>query len=118
MLEEVRMDIVNEIIEVLKSAEMIAVVSVMGANVILAIAASFRTGTFELGRLGDFIIQRVLPAMVYIVVAVLAKLVDGYTAVSLAVFAGLMAMYGRGILTAIKDLTGIEIPEPTAKLFR
>lgn len=112
------MEIVPEIIEVLKSAEMIALTALLGANVVLGIVAAFYTGSFELGKLGNFISQRVLPAIVYVVMAVLARFVDGYTAVAIAVYAGLVAMFGRGILTAIKDITGIEIPEPAAKFFR
>ena len=108
-------NILPAIIEVMQSKMMIALASIMGANVILGIFAAFWTGTFELGKLGDFVVKRVLPMIVYIIMAVLSVIVSEWEAVALAVYAGLVAMYARGILTAIKDITGFDIPEPLAK---
>lgn len=109
------MDIVPNIIDVLKSAEMIAITALMAANVILGVMAAFWTGKFELGKLGDFVWKRVGPMVVYIIMAVLTKFVDQWLAVAIAVYVGLVAMYGRGILSAIKDITGLDIPEPLYK---
>lgn len=109
------MEIITEIIEVLKSAEMIALTALMAANVILGIIAAFWTKTFELGKLGDFVWKKIGPMVVYIIMAVLAKFVDNWLAVAIAVYVGLVAIYGRGILSAIKDITKLDIPEPLAK---
>lgn len=67
-------------------------------------------GEFSFRNLGDFVGTRVAPLIAYVVVALLAEVLDDWTPVALAVYAGLVALYGTGIAAAIKSLTGVSIP--------
>jgi len=52
----------------------------------------------------------VVPLIAYVVVALLAEVLDDWTPAALVVYAGLVALYGAGIAAAIKALTGVSIP--------
>lgn len=98
------------LIEVITGADMIALVALMAANVLLSIIAAVTKGVFSFRNLGDFVSTRVVPLIVYIIVAVLAQIISDWTAAAIAIYAGLVALYGAGILAAVKSLTGINIP--------
>lgn len=100
----------SSIIGVLTSTEMIALMGMMAANVLLSIFAAIKNNVFTLRHLGDFATTRVLPMFSYVVVAILAQIVSGWTAAAITVYVGLVGMYSGGILSAIKSLTGINIP--------
>ncbi|MBA7673591.1 hypothetical protein ES703_81794 [subsurface metagenome] len=104
------MDISLMIMEVITGPEIIALVALMGCNVILSIIAAIAKGEFSFRNLGDFVGTRVVPLLAYVVVALLAQVLDDWTPASLVVFAGLVALYGAGIAAAIKALTGVSIP--------
>ena len=95
---------------ILCSAQTVALVALMTANVILAIIAAIKDKTFSFRNIGDFVPNRLLPMLAYVVIAILAKITDGWTPVVVAVYAGLVAMYSAAILDAVKSITGINIP--------
>lgn len=97
--------------QVITGPEIIALVSLMAANVALSIIAAIAKGEFSFRNLGDFVVTRVLPLITYVIVAMLASFIDSWTAVVIAVYAGLVALYGAGIIAAIKALTGVNIPK-------
>ena len=98
------------IIEVITGPEIIALVALMGVNVTLSIIAAIAKGEFTFRNLGDFVGTRVVPLIAYLVVALLAEALSDWTAAAIAVYAGLVALYGAGIAAAIKSLTGVSIP--------
>lgn len=98
------------LIKAITGAEIIALGALMAANVILSIIVATIKGVFSFRNLGDFVGTRVMPLIAYVVVALLAEVDDGWTAAALAVYAGLVALYGSGIAAAIKSLTGVSIP--------
>jgi len=98
------------IIEVITGPEIIALVALMAVNVILSITAAIAKGEFSFRNLGDFVGTRVVPLIAYLVVALLAEALGDWTAAAIAVYAGLVALYGAGIAAAIKALTGVSIP--------
>jgi len=104
------MDMSLMIMEVITGPEIIALVALMAANVILSIIAAIAKGEFNFRNLGDFVGTRVVPLIAYVVVALLAEALDDWTAAAIAVYAGLVALYGAGIAAAIKALTGVSIP--------
>lgn len=104
------MDLNTMIIEVITGPAIIALVALMGVNVTLSIIAAIAKGEFTFRNLGDFVGTRVVPLIAYVVVALLAEALDDWTAAAIAVYAGLVALYGAGIAAAIKSLTGVSIP--------
>lgn len=105
------MDISLMIMEVITGPEIIALVALMGCNIILSIIAAIAKGEFTFRNLGDFVGTRVMPLIAYMVVALLARVIDGWTPAAVAVYAGLVALYGAGIAAAVKSLTGVGIPD-------
>jgi len=104
------MDISSMIIGVITGPEIIALVALMGVNVILSIIAAIVKREFSFRNLGDFVGTRVVPLIAYIVVALLAEAIGDWTPAAIAVYAGLVALYGAGIAAAVKALTGVNIP--------
>jgi hypothetical protein len=100
----------EELKSVLCSPQTISLVSLMAANVLLAIIAALKDNTFSFRNLGDFVPNRFLPLVVYIVIAFLSRISNEWVAVVVTVYAGLVAMYSAAILAAVKSITGIEIP--------
>jgi len=98
------------IMQVVTGPAIIALVGLMAANIALSIIAAISKGEFSFRNLGDFVLTRVLPLVTYIIVALLAEIVDGWTAAVVTVYAALVALYGAGIAAAIKALTGVNIP--------
>ena len=98
------------LIDVCTGAEVVGLLTLLVGNTLLSIFAAIKNGVFSFRNLGDFIPNRVLPFVAYLVVALLAELVEGWVAGAIAVYAGLVAMYGAGCVAAIKSLTGIDIP--------
>jgi len=99
------------IMEVIAGPEIIALVALMAVNIILSVIAAIVKGEFTFRNLGDFVGTRVVPLIAYVVVALLAEVLDDWTPAALAVYAGLVALYGAGIAAAIKSLTGVSIPD-------
>ena len=104
------MDIRLMIMQAITGPEIIALVALMAVNVILSIIAAIAKGEFSFRNLGDFVGTRVVPLIAYVVVALLAEVLDDWTPAALAVYAGLVALNGAGIAAAIKSLTGVSIP--------
>jgi hypothetical protein len=101
----------NIIMEVLNSAQTGALVALVAADVILSIIAALKTHTFTFRNVGDFVLQRVGPAVVYIVVAVMSTIAGGqWPALAVTVYAGLMAAFTSATLKAISTITGIPMP--------
>ncbi len=105
------MELQTVIVEVVTGPLVTTLVALMVANILLAIVAAIKEGTFSFRNLGDFIPNRLLPLIAYVVLAALAKLVEGWQALAIAVYAGLLSMYGAGILSAIKKIFG-DMPIP------
>ena len=100
-----------DFVAALTGPEVIALVALGGANVILCMLAAFMKGTFDLQESGKFVSSRVVPLIAYLVIAVLATMADGYTAIAGVVYAGLVLLYGTGILKALKSLfPGLKFP--------
>lgn len=100
----------NFLLEAISGPEVVALAALMVANVLLSIIAAISKNVFSFRNLGDFVHTRLWPFIGYLVVAALGEFVDGWTAAVIAVYIGLVAMYGSGIAAAIKSLTGIQIP--------
>ena len=100
----------NFLLDAITGPEVIALVALMVANVVLSIIAAIHKNIFSFRNLGDFVHTRLWPFLGYLVVAALGEFVEGWTAAVIAVYVGLVAMYGTGIVAAIKSLTGIQIP--------
>jgi len=98
------------LVEIITGPEVVALAALMAANVVLAIIAAINKKAFSFRNLGDFVHTRLWPFIGYLVVAVMGEFVEGWTAAVIAVYIGLVAMYGTGIAAAIKSLTGIQIP--------
>lgn len=98
------------IVDLVTGPEIIALVSMMTANVVLSVLAAIKNNEFCFRKLGDFVTTRFLPLVGYLVVAGLAKVVGDWTIAAVAVYVGIVAMYSAGILAALKALTGISIP--------
>lgn len=90
--------------------EVVALVVLMAANVVLSILAAVKNGVFTFRRVGDFVKTRILPLAAYIILNIMAQFVEGWMVGAGLVYAGLVAMYGAGILAAVKSLTGVSIP--------
>ena len=101
----------QSIINAVTGPAVIALVSLLVANVILSILAALKNGTFTFRKLGDFGSTRVLPLVGYFVVAALADMVEGWDAMRIAVYAGLISLYSAGMLAALKSLTGLKLPD-------
>lgn len=98
------------ILEAITGAEVIALTALMAVNILLSIIAAITKGEFSFRNLGDFVGTRVMPLLAYMVVALLAEVLDDWTPAAVAVYAGLIVLYSAGIAAAIKSLTGISIP--------
>lgn len=90
--------------------EVVALVALMTANVVLSILAAIKNGKFTFRKVGDFAKTRILPLTAYIILNVMAQFIGGWMVAAGLVYAGLVAMYGTGILAAVKALTGVSIP--------
>jgi len=105
----------DTILSVITGAEVIGLVSLMTANLVLAVIAAIKSKTFSFGNLGDFVGKRMSPMITYFVVAFMANIDPQWTAAAIAVYAGLVSLYGHGVVSAIKSLTGINIPWPLSE---
>jgi len=103
------------IIEAISGPEVIALVALMVANIVLALLAALKNGVFRLGNLADFIPKRLMPFFAYLIVVALAEFVKDYGAIAVVVYAGLVGLYSKGILAALKSLTGIQLPDIITK---
>ena len=101
---------VEQIVSVITGAEVIALLGLMAANVILSIVASISKGVFSFRNLPDFVPNRVLPLIGYIIVALLASFSIDWVVVQIACYVGLVAMYSAGVLAALKSITGLSLP--------
>ena len=100
----------EQILNNLMGAETIALVAMIVANLALSIVAAVQKKVFTFRKLGDFVNTRVLPFVVYLVIAGLAQVVGEALIAQVALYAGLVAMYVAAILAAIKSITGLNIP--------
>lgn len=100
----------QQIMEVVTGATTVGLVALMAGNVILSVIAAIAKKEFSFVNVGDFVLSRVLPLIAYIVVAILGTISGEMQALAVASYAGLVALYGTGIVRAIKSLTGVNIP--------
>lgn len=100
----------EQILEVLTGAEIIALSSLMAGNVILSVIAALVKGVFKFRELGNFVGKKVGPLVVYIIVALFAEFSPDWAPLAIAAMAGLIAMYTSGILAAAKSL-GLPLPD-------
>lgn len=100
----------NILLEAITGPEVVALAALMVANVVLAIIAAISKGVFSFRNLGDFVHTKLWPFVGYLVMAALGEFIESWSAAVIAVYVGLVAMYGTGIAAAIKSLTGIQIP--------
>ena len=105
------MGILDGIIAVLTGSQTIALISLLGANFLLALIAAIKDGSFNLAKLSDFIPRRIAPFLVYVVVAVLAEIITDFAAMAITVYVALAALYVKGVIAAIKSITGLPIPD-------
>jgi hypothetical protein len=101
----------RSIIEAVTGTDVTVLVALLAANLVLSVLASLVKGTFTLRKVADFIPNRLVPLVGYLVIASLADLVGGWAAVAAATYAGLVALYSAGILAAIKSITGMKLPD-------
>ena len=105
------MDIWNSIISAITGGPVIALLVLLAANLVLSLIAAIQKGTFNLAKLSDFIPKRLWPFLAYVVVALLAQAVAEFAAVAVVVYVGLVSLYVKGILAAVKSITGLAIPD-------
>ena len=98
------------LMQALTGPAMIALVALLAANLCLSVVAAIAKRVFTFRKLSDFVPRRVLPLVGYIIVAALAEVVDGWNAVAIATYAGLVALYATGILAALRSL-GLKLPD-------
>ncbi|KKK68062.1 hypothetical protein LCGC14_2947810, partial [marine sediment metagenome] len=78
------------VINTITGADVIGLIVLMTANIALSIIAAIKNGVFAFRNLGDFVPKRILPFIVYVIVAVLATGLDGYIAAKVAIYAALV----------------------------
>lgn len=100
----------EQILSSLLGADTIALVALIAANLALSIVAAIFNKVFTFRKLGDFVNTRILPFVVYLVIAGMAQVIPEAIVAQIALYAGLIAMYVAAILAAIKSITGLNIP--------
>ena len=93
--------------------ELIALIALMVGNVLLSITAALAKRSFSFRSLGKVVPNRMLPLVGYLIVKELTEVVDepNLLPVAITYYAGLVTLYVTGILSAIKSLTGLKIPD-------
>lgn len=109
------MDFVSSLKEVVMSNLMTVLYSTLIAALVLGVCAAIKEKVFTIGGFGKIVPDKVFPAIVWIVVATLVGISSTWGGISDLVYAGVMALYVKGILGSIKALTGLDIPEPLSK---
>jgi len=100
------------ILNAVSGPEIIALLALAATNILLSILVAIYKGEFSFVEVGKFVGTRAVPLIAYLVVAALADIVDGYAAVAIVLYAGLVALYGTGILRAIRSLfPWLKLPE-------
>lgn len=102
---------IDQIMAVITGSQMFALFALMIINVILSIAVAIAKGEFSFDELPKFIPNRVWPLIAYVMVALLAAFSSEWAPIAIAVYAGLVVLYTKGILAAVKSITGLQIPD-------
>lgn len=102
---------VNQLVAVLTGNEVIALMGLGVGNVVLSMIVALVKGVFTFDEFPRFILTRVAPLIAYIFVAVFAAFSFEWEPVRIAVLVGLIALYTKGILAAVRSLTGLPIPD-------
>jgi len=102
-------NLMTTLMQVATGPEVVALVALMLANVVLSICAAIQKKVFSFRNLGDFVGTRVTPLIAYFVVAVLAQVIPSWAPAAIVIYAGLVALYGAGILAALRSL-GLPVP--------
>ena len=102
-------NLMTMLMQVATGPEVVALVALMLANVVLSICAAISKKTFSFRNLGDFVGTRVTPLIAYFVIAVLMQVVPSWAPAAVAIYVGLVALYGSGILAALNSL-GLKVP--------
>jgi len=79
--------------------------------IVLGVIAAVKSNTFSWGYFGKFVPDKVWPLIVWMAVAILAAVSGDWAWLSGVVYAGVIAIYTKGILGSIKTITGIDIPD-------
>jgi hypothetical protein len=109
------MDFVNALVEVVKSTQMNVMIGLLIAALVLGVAAAIKDKSFQWGKFGDFVPDKIWPLIAWVVVAALAGLSGEWSSIGALVYAGVIAIYTKGILGSVKTLTGLDIPDAISK---
>ena len=91
------------------------IVAHVGINLVVAVAAAMKAGTFELGKIGEFLWKKLAPyVMVYFIVKV-AGLAAGLDALAAVAWAAIEATLLGDLVDNLVKL-GLKLPEPVARL--
>lgn len=99
------------IVDAISGVEVIGLLALAAANFALSVTAALARGVFSFRKVANFIPTRLAPMVGYCVIAALANLMQGWAAVAVATYAGLVTLYGAGILAALRSLTGLRLPD-------
>ncbi|MBA7650298.1 hypothetical protein ES703_58101 [subsurface metagenome] len=109
------MTIGQVIAEIMTGPLMISLVALMAANILLSVMVAIYKGEFSFRKFPDFVPKRIGPLAIYVIVAVLAKIVGEWQGIAILIYAALISLYTTGIIAAIKSLTGWNIPNPLSE---
>jgi uncharacterized membrane-anchored protein len=99
------------ILNALAVKEVKYIVYTVAANVILAVAASIKTGTFRLGYLANFVKSKLLPYLLGFMAALLvAQVQTNLSSLPTAIWAAIELALIGDILSALKEI-GLPVPE-------
>jgi len=91
------------------------IVAHVAINLVVAVAAAMKAGTFELGKIGEFLWKKLAPyVMVYFAVKV-AGLAAGLDALAAVAWAAIEATLLGDLMDNLVKL-GLTMPEPIARL--
>jgi hypothetical protein len=104
-------EVVAAIVSVATGGMLQGLVVLLVVAIILGVIAAIKGKTFTWGNFGKFVPDKVWPLVVWMCVAVLAQTSGTWDWLSATVYAGVIALYTKGILGSVKEITGFNIPE-------
>ena len=104
-------EIQTAIMTVINSGQMKAMIVLLIAALVLGVASAIKSGTFKWSEFGKFVPDKIWPLIAWVVVAVIANMSNEWAGLGNLVYAGIIAIYTKGILGSVKLLTGLDIPK-------